>query len=422
MLKRWFLTLTFLWIMATLAVAGTFRFDGKTDKNALEYQPGEEIVFTVQLLEDGKPVGGQNLKWIRRGDDGKTEEGMAVASATEPLVVKTAIDIPGFVRITVSALDEAKKPLKNGDRNVTDFEGGAGTRILEIQGYPEPKDFDAYWAKQKARLAEVPLRADYVPVESGNEQVLAYDVKIDCIGKPASGYFCKPKNAAPKSLPARVSFHGYGVRSANKPVGAGMKALALDINAHGIENGQPAEYYQKLQQNELSGYAFSKEENENPETSYFNGMFLRLIRSLEFIKSQPEWDGKTLIVSGGSQGGLQCLAAAGLDPQVTLCQPYVPWCLDLGGRNLGRQSGWFPAWTEALGYFDAANHAKRIQGHTEIVAGLGDYVCPPSGQMVLYNNLKVPTKLTFYQGKTHGYTMPDAQVWVLEKDGTKNAN
>lgn len=419
MLKKWMLSLTFFWLMAALAVAGTFRFDGKTDKNALEYQPGETMVFTIQLLEDGNPVGGKNLKWIRRGDDGKTEAGTAVSSATEPLVVKTSIDQPGFVRITVSALDDENQPLKNGDKKVTDFDGGAGTRILEIQGYPEPEDFDAYWAKQKARLAEVPLRADCVPVDSGNEKVVAYDVKIDCIGKPVSGYFCKPKNAAPKSLPARVSFHGYGVRSANKPTSAGVNSLALDVNAHGIENGQPEEYYQKLQQNELRGYAFSKEENENPETAYFNGMFLRLIRALEFIKSQPEWDGKTLIVSGGSQGGLQCLAAAGLDSDVTECYANVPWCLDLGGRNLGRQSGWFPAWTDALGYFDAANHAKRIQGRTVIVAGLGDYVCPPSGQMVLYNNLKVPVKLTFYQGKTHGYTMPDAQVWVLEKDGTQ---
>ena len=51
-----------LFIVLSLTVssvlAGNITFSGKTDKNPLEYQPGEEMVFTVQCLDDGQPVDG----------------------------------------------------------------------------------------------------------------------------------------------------------------------------------------------------------------------------------------------------------------------------------------------------------------------------------------------------------------------------
>ena len=51
-----------------------------------------------------------------------------------------------------------------------------------------------------------------------------------------------------------------------------------------------------------------------------------------------------------------------------------------------------------------------------ISAGLGDYVCPPSGVMTLYNNLSVPVTLDFIQGNTHGYSMKDAPKYRIEKN------
>ena len=404
-------------LACSASLAGTFTFMGSTDKNPMTYESGEKMVFTVQLLEDGKPVAGKNLVWTRRGDDGKTDNGTSVSSADEPLTITTSIEQPGFVHINVFAKDENGNQLMNGSKPMPKFDGGAGVALDKIEGWPEPKDFDVFWAKQKAKLAAVPLRTDMVPVDSDKPDVLVFDVKVDCAGKmPVSGYYCRPKNTAPKSLPARVSFQGYGVRSANKPTWAAVTAIALEINAHGISNGLHADYYKELSQTTLKGYAWNDEENNDPETAYFNGMFFRVMRALEFIKSQPEWDGKTLIVSGGSQGGMQCLAAAGLDQDVTRCEASIPWCCDLGGRNLGRLSGWFMKWTDALGYYDAANHAKRIKCTTYIYAGLGDYTCPPSTEAVLYNNITAPKKLEFQQGRTHGYTMPGGEKYSISKD------
>jgi cephalosporin-C deacetylase-like acetyl esterase len=142
-------------------------------------------------------------------------------------------------------------------------------------------------------------------------------------------------------------------------------------------------------------------------------MMLRVLRALEYIKSRPEWDGKVLIISGGSQGGLQAVTAAALDSDVTKCNAYKPWCSDLGGVKLGRLNGWRPEWQEALGYYDIANMAKRVKCETFLNTGLGDYVCPPSGVSVLYNHLQGPKTIEYIQGSTHGFDPPNAKKQSL---------
>ena len=405
------LTLALVLATCLTTVAGEFTFIGKTDKDPITYKPGEEMVFSVTLYEDGKAVDGKNLVWKRQGDDGKSENGKAVSNSNEPLVLKTSIDVPGFVFFTVFVLDENGKPLPKQNNQ---FNGGAGVLLDQIKGFPEPADFDAFWQRQKERLAKVPVRADMTEVPSGMNNVLCYDIRVDCVGKAVSGYYCKPKNAAAKSLPASVTFHGYGVGSSNKRPNPNM--ITLDINAHGIDNGQPPAYYDKLKATTLRGYGLDVKGNSNPETCYWNGMMMRLMRALQFIKSQPEWDGKTLMVSGGSQGGLQCLSAAALDPDVTFCDAHVPWFGDISGKAENKRVGsvFMPQWTPSLGYYDTTNQAKRIKCKVNINAGLGDYVCPPSGQMVLYNNITSPKTLNFLQGKTHGFSgMKEASKSVL---------
>ena len=56
-----------------------------------------------------------------------------------------------------------------------------------------------------------------------------------------------------------------------------------------------------------------------------------------------------------------------------------------------------------MGYFDTANFAKRIKCPIYIEAGLGDYICPPSGVTAMYNGITAPKKITFVQNRTHSY-------------------
>ena len=98
-------------------------FRGQTDKDPLLYKLGEEIVFRVTLVDKAKksaPVKGRKLVWERTGDDGKKEKGEALSD--EPLVVKTKIDIPGFVRVIVNVLDEKGKKVPG---SFAQFDGNA---------------------------------------------------------------------------------------------------------------------------------------------------------------------------------------------------------------------------------------------------------------------------------------------------------
>jgi cephalosporin-C deacetylase len=389
-------------LIACACWAEDLSFTCATDKPAIAYQPGEAMVFSVQLLEGGKPVAGRRLAWTRRGDDGKTASGEAVSAADAPLTISTASAAPGFVHIVVSVRGDDGKPVQDAKGGEVKLECGAGVHPELLSGVTEPADFDAFWARQRAKLAGVPSKAVLTPVESRNPDFELFDVTVDCPGgRPVAGYLTRPKGAAAKSLPVQVGFMGYGVNSASMDFRPGI--VSLTINAHGIANGQDEAYYNALRNGELKGYAFNQQQNADPETAYFNSMMLRVLRALEFAKSLPEWNGKDLIASGGSQGGFQALAAAGLDYDVTRCLAYKPWCCDLGGVTMQRVGGWRPAWNAALAYYDPINHARRIRCDTYISSGLGDYVCPPSGLSVLFNNLAGPKKIEFVQGMTHGF-------------------
>ena len=403
-----------LW--SVIAWAGDISFYGITDKDPLSYAPEETITFSISVLEDGQKISGKKLFWIRRGDDGKTETGQAVSDAEQPLVIQTSLDVPGFVWIQVAVASQNGEVPLYGDQHY--FNGGAGVRLNEIKGAGEPADFDEYWARQKARLAAVPMVVSKMePVPSGDENVLCYDLRVDCLGMPVSGYICLPKDVPEKSLPAHLFLQGYGLHSAGKKVAEGRHEIALEINAHGYDNGRETAYYVTKGNTTLRAYGFPPESNADPERSYWNGVALRIIRALEYLKSRPEWDGKTIVVSGGSQGGFQALLAAGLDSDVSHVNVYIPWMCDISGNALSNRVGsiFMPTWTDALGYFDAVNHAKRIKANVVIDSGLGDYVCPPSGQLVLFNNISAPVKMTFHQGRTHLYMMPGGATYTLEK-------
>jgi cephalosporin-C deacetylase-like acetyl esterase len=291
---------------------------------------------------------------------------------------------------------------------------------------PCPDDFDAFWAAQKKRLAEVPMNPKLTPVEGNGvpASVEAFDVKVDCAGgAPVSAYFSRPKGAKPKSLPIYLTVHGAGVHSSSLmgPVGqAGQGRLAMDLNAHGIPNGKPAEYYANLLNGELRDYA--RRGLQSRETCYFLGMYLRLARAMEFLCSQPEWDGRNLFVSGSSQGGAQAIVAAGLDPRVTIFSASMPALCDLTGMQVNRSAGW-PLNRTALDanqvrtvrYFDCCNFAARTKATAVVRVGLIDHTCPPAGVLAMYNQLKGTKYLFTYPDAGHSYSPPETYKPAGEK-------
>jgi cephalosporin-C deacetylase-like acetyl esterase len=371
-----------------------------TDKQDGIYKAGEEVVFTIQAIENEKPVAGKKIAYTLKTDGQKPVQ-EAVISTEEPLKLKSPLNKPGWTWVSVALLDDAGKTVPKSQKQL-----GAMIAPEEIRpGAEEPKDFDAFWAEQRKELDKVPVKAtlsDAGIIKQGGQDYQCYDVKVDCVGlTPVSGYLTIPVNAKPETLKAMVSYHGAGVRSAAKI--ATPNAIRFDINAHGIINGQSAEFYQNLNRDNLVGYPTRNPGDRNK--FYFREMFLRIMRSLDYIKTRPEWDGKTLIVYGSSQGGAQALVAAALDPQVTLSVSCVHALSDHGGILAERESGWprlislnkdgkavNPKIAETAGYYDCANFAKRIKAETWMSAGLIDSTCVPTSVYAAYNSLPADTK------------------------------
>ena len=128
-------------------------------------------------------------------------------------------------------------------------------------------------------------------------------------------------------------------------------------------------------------------------------MYLSCYRCAEYLANHPEWDGKTLVVMGGSQGGQQSLVTAGLHPAVTAALAIVPAGCDMLGPDIGRRGGW-PQWYsitdgkdeaavhEASRYFDVANFVPRITCPVLIGIGLLDQTCPPEGIFAAANQIR----------------------------------
>ena len=432
---------------ATAGVLDNAWIKGTTDKDPVSYKVGEEMVFTLTPMGlDGEVPAGEYAYALRRSDDFSYGAEEKFPFDGKPFVYKTKIDRPGFVRIEAYVVDKAGKRVKKqftGDATTPEgrkamnkfekakkevfFDGGAGAEIEKLVPPEEPKDFDAFWKKQFARLDKVPIKVlEKVEVEQPHPNVRTYAISIACVDgiRPVTGYLSVPKDVEKGTkFPVRLETHGYGIGSVQTPPtwGTGSE-IRLNINAHGMKLpafGATDADFEELKRSVRSngkGYAFDPEQNKDPSTAYFYGMVMRVKRGLQFLKSLDGWNGKDVLASGGSQGGLQTIWAAGCGEGVTQASSDITWCCDLPS-NQGRiekkaaTAGWYIPWSPGLAYFDAATWARHIPTscRTNITrAGLGDYTCPPMGLAKMYNNIPGENKsIKWVQGSEHGYVPPE---------------
>ena len=381
----------------------------KTDRDDAMYHAGEKVTFQI-LLRDGAE--GEKLECaVMR--DGRPDSSSDLINHREPIRITRTWKGPAFFKCEVTYRPPATKP-------VIAMAGAAVDPEQIKPSMPAPDDFDAFWSAQTKLLADDPARPVLTAVNSKDESVETFDVQINCPGgAPMSGYFARPKNAKDKSLPAILYPHSAGVRNSDLPhaiKGAKLGCIALDFNAHGIPNGKPDKFYADLASGELKGYPARGASDR--ETIYFRGMYLRLLRALDFLTQRPEWDGKVLIVEGSSQGGGQALVAAGLDPRVTLCIASVPALCDHTGFKANRIAGWprivprdangnfDEKIAEASRYIDAVNFAARIKCPTYVTVGFIDNVCAPSSVYAAYNNIPAGVEKHIINRPAMGHAFP----------------
>ena len=412
------LLLVLVTLVATWASASTnYVLSVNADRPDAIYKQGETVTFTITLLLDQQPVDGATVNWIISKDGAPPTTSGTVKLTGTSATVTGKLDEPGFLQCRTSFAGP-----NNLNRTAL---GGAAIDPLQIKpSMPVPADFDEFWAAQKKKLAAVPVNARMIAAGSANG-IEWFDVQADCVGAPVSGYFARPTGAKPKSLPIILTVHGAGVRSAGwtGPAGwAKQNFLAMDINAHGIPNGKPEAFYKNLTDGSLKIY--SQQGKEARDTVYFRGMFLRLVRAIDFLTAQPEWDGRTVVVHGSSQGGYQAIVAAGLDPRVTFFAAGVPAGCDHTGVVVGRVNGWpqflpkppakpDPKILEAVRYYDVVNFATRTKAAGIVTVGFIDTTCPPTSVYAAYNAL--PGRKKIFNDVPSGHALsPKANAAMCE--------
>lgn len=306
---------------------------------------------------------------------------------------------PGFIYVEVS--DNGKS-------------ASAGVAVAKDEIRParvKPAAFDTYWAEVKAELDRTAMQYEITKVP-GKAGYLTYEVKLLMGGEGKDAYcmLTMPQDKAPGRLAAVALFFGHGVD--NLSPSYRKDAIVLAVNPMSIKHDGKCGSTIRNPDGKFFMYRYWG--TDNLESNYFPGMFRRNYRALQFLKSLPEWDQRTLIVYGASQGGAQALVAAGMDPQVTFCGALVPALCDHGGFDAGSESGW-PRYHETeiyqndpekslkvTDFIDVANFAMNItDAEVYVSAGFIDRTCPPASVYAAFN--VIPSAKKTIRDELHGH-------------------
>jgi cephalosporin-C deacetylase-like acetyl esterase len=382
--------------------AATIRVTVAPDHRDWTYKVGEHVRFAVAVTADSEPVEGAMVSY-NVGPDMYPSKGTIVALPTSGMTIDGGtMEQPGFLRCMVST--------QIGGHSYRGLATAAFSPEKIEPTQVEPADFDAYWSKGKARLAKIPIAGQLTLMpEACTSTVDVYHVSFRTVGNENSriyGILCEPK--APGHYPAVLQVPGAGVRPyGGDPVLAAKGAIVLQIGIHGIPVNLNKEVYDRLFAGALDNYWYSNLDDR--DRFYYHRVYLSCVRANDFLTSLPNWDGKRLVVMGGSQGGQLTIVTAALDPRVTALVCSFPAFCDVTGDLHGRAGGWphpfqpstegtpssmaTPAKIATSAYYDLVNFARRIRvpGHFSI--GYNDEVCPPTAFYAMYNTLTSPKTL-----------------------------
>jgi cephalosporin-C deacetylase-like acetyl esterase len=355
------------------------------------YDVGETVGW---MVTPGPNEPTYQYKWtIRRNNAVVVKEGKLDLSSGQDKI-EIAGDTPEMIYVAIEPVakldDNAAAIGGNTGRNNGLYAVGAAVAPSKIGlAAPRPADFDSFWNAKLAAQAKVSIEPVLTAVESGVPGIEMHTFTLQSLGSHAQGYLAKP--AKEGKFPALILLQYAGVYALNARSVASYASggwLVMDVDAHDKHPAEPAG-------NVPRNYAAVG--NTDRETSYFLNMYLRDSRALDYLMSRPDWDGKTIVLMGTSQGGQQSLVLAGLRPEkITAVLVCVPAGTDANGDLHGRKAG-YPNWPandaavmKAALYFDPINFASHIQAPVLAAMGFIDTISPPAGIWTALNQIPVP--------------------------------
>jgi cephalosporin-C deacetylase-like acetyl esterase len=388
-----------------------------------EYKIGESATFSIQVFNFNVPmkdvkivyqVGPEKMQPITI-DSAILKDGKFV---TKPMTMKQA----GFLRCVVTTSYEGKQY-----RNMAT----AGYEPAKIQPtVAMPADFNAFWKTAADELAKIPIDAKMTLMpERSSALTDVYHVNFQ--GYASSriyGILCVPKK--PGKYPAVLQVPGAGIRPYGPDLEiADQNIIVLTIGIHGIPVNLDPVVYNNLSSGALAGYFYNNMNDK--DRYYYKRVYANCIRAVDMIFSLPEFDGQTVAVMGGSQGGALSIVTASLDKRIKFMAAQYPALCDLTGYTKGRAGGWPHMLNETnkqwnsderiintLAYYDVVNFAKGVQAESHFSWGFNDETCPPTSFYAAYNVITAPKKADVFLDTGH-WTYPEQRAaiskWVISK-------
>jgi cephalosporin-C deacetylase len=372
------------------------------DRSDGVYRVGDTVHWTITWKGSSNPAAARYT--LKSG--GLKDVGQGGLDFTNNAAqIETRFDAPGTMLVDVEW-----PPENRANRAV----GGAVAAPDQITpAAPAPKDFDAFWKDKVKELKKIPINPILEKEEIKTLGVSYWKITMDNIrGTHIEGQIARPE--AGEKFPALLIVQWAGVYGLQKQWVTDRARdgwLALDIEAHDLPIDEPSNFYKEQFDGPLKNYWSIG--NDDKDTSYYLRMYLSCYRAIEYLKSRPDWNGKTLAVMGDSQGGMQTLMIAGLHPKdITAALALVPAGGDMLAPEIGRAPGW-PQWyfntegrdpakvREASRYYDIANFARHIKCPVLVGLGLRDETCPPSSVLAAVSQITSPKEVVILPKSGH---------------------
>lgn len=359
------------------------------------YKTGENATVEVTVLQYGSPVKAASLNF-EIGPEMLPVDKKATIDLTNG---HAKIDVgttsqPGFRRLVVRA-------------RVND---NTYTSEVKLAYSPEkirptvalPADFGQFWASAITESAKIQMdaRVTYLP-EQSTATIDVYLVNLQNFkaGQRLYGYLCKPKAAG--KYPVLFEPPGAGVKPIAPNVNlASQGFITLSTEIHGISPLLDKNTYTEIS-NAFGDYTTIRLDDK--DNYYYKRVYLGCLRALDYLTSLPEFDGKNVLVTGGSQGGALAIVTAALDKRVTAVSSFYPALADITGYLHGRAGGWphllnanniaqnnTPEKLKTIEYYDVVNFARNLSVPGFYSWGYNDNVVPPTSVFAAINSIKAP--------------------------------
>ena len=391
------------------------------------YGVGERAEAELSIRLGGEKA---DSLWVRY----ETGDEMMPATRKDSVMLKN-----GMVRIDMGTREEpgfraCKIRFTVAGREYTDMVK-VGYDIGDIRAYTtEPADFDKFW-RQTIRDAR---KIDMAPVvkrleEKSTDKINVYKVRLT-VGqndRHIYGYLSIPRDG--ERHPVILCPPGAGVKMDDYNSSFSEQGyIYMSIEIHGMDP-ECTDEERKATRERLNNYqSFGV---ESRETYYYKDVYAACVRSIDYLTSLKEFDGKNVGVTGGSQGGALTIVTAALHDKVTFLAAFYPALSDLTGFKYGRAGGWPKFFSpkfygpkdmqidsdravETLGYYDVVNFTKRLSVPGFYNYGFMDETCSPTSVSAVINSIAAEKHIVTTPTSGHWRfteTMTTAMEWMKKQ-------